>query len=73
MTPKICKLPLFCFFVLFFAFVSKLDTDSGLTIYSFQPWENVKHLTALRDYCAQPAVQAELGEGFFVEEVVDDE
>jgi hypothetical protein len=34
----------------------------------FQPWENIKHLIALRDYCAQPTVRAELGDGFFVEE-----
>ena len=49
------------------------STEPGDENPCFQPWENVKHLTALRDYCAQPAVQAELGEGFFVEEVGDDD
>jgi hypothetical protein len=34
----------------------------------FQPWANVKHLTALRDYCSQLAVAAELGVGFYVSE-----
>ncbi len=44
------------------------STEIGDENPCFQPWENVKHLTALRDYCAQPSVRAELGEGFFVEE-----
>jgi hypothetical protein len=40
---------------------------------SFQPWSNVKHLSALKDYCRQPAVAAELGAGFYVSENEDGE
>ena len=40
---------------------------------SFQPWFNVKHLSALKDYCRQPAVAAELGAGFYVSENEEDE
>ena len=39
----------------------------------FQPWANVKHLTALRDYCLQPAIAAELGQGFYVSENEEEE
>lgn len=49
------------------------STEPGDENPCFQPWENVKHLTALRDYCAQPAVRAELGEGFFVEEMEEED
>jgi hypothetical protein len=44
------------------------STEPGDENPCFQPWDNVKHLNALRDYCAQPAVRAELGDGFFVDE-----
>jgi hypothetical protein len=44
------------------------STEPGDENPCFQPWENVKHLEALKDYCARPDVQAELGNGFYVSE-----
>ena len=35
---------------------------------SWQPWENVKHLSALRDYCHQPQTVSSLGTDFYVSE-----
>jgi hypothetical protein len=44
------------------------STEPGDENPCFQPWSNVKHLSALKDYCRQPAVAAELGAGFYVSE-----
>lgn len=49
------------------------STDPGDENPSFQPWANVKHLSALKEYCRQPTVAAELGAGFYVSENEEDE
>ena len=35
---------------------------------AWQPWENVKHLSALREYCQQPQILSSLGTDFYVSE-----
>jgi hypothetical protein len=49
------------------------STEPGDENPCFQPWSNVRHLSALKDYCNQPAVTAELGAGFYVSENENDE
>jgi len=49
------------------------STEPGDENPCFQPWENVKHLTALRDYCRHPEVMAELGPNFYVSDNDEDE
>jgi hypothetical protein len=44
------------------------STEPGDENPCFQPWANLQHLTALRDYCRQPEVAAELGANFYVSE-----
>ena len=44
-----------------------LSTEEGSENPSWQPWSYARHLTALRDYCLQPAVSVELGRDFYVE------
>ena len=44
-----------------------LSTEEGSENPSWQPWSYARHLTALRDYCLQPAVSSELGADFYVE------
>ena len=44
------------------------STEPGDENPCFQPWHNVQYTTALREYCRQPSVAAELGRDFYVEE-----
>jgi hypothetical protein len=39
----------------------------------WQPWANLKHLSALRNYCNQPQVKAHLGTDFYVSESESDD
>ena len=45
--------------------------ELGMENPCWQPWSNCQHLTALRDYCAKPAVSTELGKDFYVSEGED--
>ena len=49
------------------------STEPGDENPCFQPWANVKHLSALKDYCRQPAIIAELGAEFYVSENSDED
>jgi len=46
-----------------------LSTEPGSENPAWQPWSFARHLTALRDYCAQPEVLVALGDDFYVDEL----
>ena len=49
------------------------STEEGDQNPAWQPFANVRHLTALKSFCAQPIVQRDLGDNFYVsdEEAAD--
>jgi transposase InsO family protein len=48
------------------------STEPGDENPCFQPWENIRYTTALKEYCQQPAVVAELGPKFYVSDEGED-
>jgi hypothetical protein len=42
------------------------STEKGDENPAWQPYENVKHLAALKEFCAQPHVLQQLGDTFYV-------
>jgi hypothetical protein len=56
-------------FLVLYKYLERSD-EPGQENPSWQPYENIAHTEALREYCSQPKVVAELGNNFFVAEEV---